>query len=695
MDNEPDSDFRVFAAIELTAGIADMKIAQADGANYKVLERLRKRPPEALLNPPDSADDSVYGSICALLTGFERAARDYGAAPPTLVVNGLDVWNAMFTRIASELGMPLFMPDAQQCADMVAAAAHARAGGGAAGRALLLPLSTQTRFVTSDGLMSHVLPMGLDAGRYDYLMRADELERVRRKGSVDLCALMRDCARACARSLPVPEPGAYSLVICIDSEADELNEGDYTAKQLGRLTDNMARSLRLQGSEPGYVHAVSEPYHTACLRRALNGLLIADEIRAITGFGSARVVKVSALDAALDVLARNEQLERAGVDASLARRSVEYYARTRGSDPLQTERVRIAVRMFTKALARAFSDEEQAELNELTELAPVLVECFSSDDIVRPRDVARLPGLGTQRRKQLLAICEACLERNNTAIYSRLTPDQSLTRERDEEALFSADIVEADEFANPDEDDDDADVESGVKADADLPSDEGELISAEQSDELASDVESDANLEGETQYAEDAASAEGIQISVDESDIGDEYAVQSETNKSAEIAQPYYALRLQGMASTGMREYAEMFGGDERSDDTPTLEHVQMEPAHAEHDVSPVLMRARDLPLQLRVAAILMLARALSAGGAERLGQISAKLSERGLVVRASARDGATLESLEFRYRAELIKKVFGIKARLKLDKRGKSPKQRHQGPARHNTEHRASKGSI
>ena len=37
MDNEPDSDFRVFAAIELTAGIADMKIAQADGANYKVL----------------------------------------------------------------------------------------------------------------------------------------------------------------------------------------------------------------------------------------------------------------------------------------------------------------------------------------------------------------------------------------------------------------------------------------------------------------------------------------------------------------------------------------------------------------------------------------------------------------------------------------------------------------------------------
>ena len=99
--------------------------------------------------------------------------------------------------------------------------------------------------------------------------------------------------------------------------------------------------------------------------------------------------------------------------------------------------------------------------------------------------------------------------------------------------------------------------------------------------------------------------------------------------------------------------------------------------------------------MQLRVAAILMLARALSAGGAERLGQISAKLSERGLVVRASARDGATLESLEFRYRAELIKKVFGIKARLKLDKRGKSPKQRRQGPARHNTEHRASKGSI
>ncbi|MGN0742043.1 MAG: hypothetical protein ACI4L8_05300, partial [Candidatus Fimadaptatus sp.] len=73
------------------------------------------------------------------------------------------------------------------------------------------------------------------------------------------------------------------------------------------------------------------------------------------------------------------------------------------------------------------------------------------------------------------------------------------------------------------------------------------------------------------------------------------------------------------------------------------------------------------VPLEMRVAAILALARAL---GGERLQDVSVRLGGRGLIVRAVPRASALLETLEFKYRAELFERAFGIRARLKLVKR-------------------------
>lgn len=688
MDNESGAGLRTFAAIELTAGSADMKIAQTDGARYRVLERLRKRPPEALLDPPGLNAGAALAGVRSLLMGFERAARDYGTTPSALLINGLDDWAAEISRAALELNIPVYMPDAQQCADMAAAAARARIGEASTNLALILPSCNKTRFVTGDGAIAQLLPLGLDRGRFDYILRAGEAERLRRKNGADACALLRDCARACARNLPQLAPDAYGgLVICVDLEAPDLKEGEYSAKQLRRLADDLARELRRYGAEPGYVRDASESYRATCARRALNALLIADEIRARSGFAGTAIVKALALDEALRALARGEQLARAGADVELARRGAERYALARGMNAAQIERVRVVSGMLLKALARAFTDEARECASELMEVAPALLECFGSDGVLRRADVESLPGLDAAQRRQLIAICEACLRRNNADICSQLLPDMSVDAASDEEALFSADMAEADEFSAPDEDEDDAELEGAAK-------DEGEQPAAgalEEPDGEAETVGDGALDEAPGESAADEDEGAGQSGDLGETDAGDAAG----GDGRAAPAQMYYALRLRGLASAGMREYAEMFGGDERADEAAAREPERSEPAHAERDiVGPQLKRARELPLNARVAAILMLAGALHASGANRLSQISVKLGDRGLVVHATAREGATLETTEFKYRAGLIKRIFGIKARLKLVKRGKPTKQRRQSAARHNAEHRISKGS-
>lgn len=78
----------------------------------------------------------------------------------------------------------------------------------------------------------------------------------------------------------------------------------------------------------------------------------------------------------------------------------------------------------------------------------------------------------------------------------------------------------------------------------------------------------------------------------------------------------------------------------------------------------------RGAPLELRLAAVLLVARALYIVGSGRMTQVSARLGGRGLTVKAVQRGGAALETLEFRHRSRLFKRVFGIRARLKPDKR-------------------------
>ncbi|MGN1069977.1 MAG: hypothetical protein ACI4P5_06160, partial [Candidatus Fimadaptatus sp.] len=90
------------------------------------------------------------------------------------------------------------------------------------------------------------------------------------------------------------------------------------------------------------------------------------------------------------------------------------------------------------------------------------------------------------------------------------------------------------------------------------------------------------------------------------------------------------------------------------------------EPAPEADDGSAQYVCA-GVSLEMRVAAILALARAL---GGERLQDVSVRLGGRGLIVRAVPRERALLETLEFKYRAELFERAFGIRARLKLVKR-------------------------
>lgn len=76
------------------------------------------------------------------------------------------------------------------------------------------------------------------------------------------------------------------------------------------------------------------------------------------------------------------------------------------------------------------------------------------------------------------------------------------------------------------------------------------------------------------------------------------------------------------------------------------------------------------MPLELRVMAVLYIAKALNASGRARMSGFSAKLGKRSLLLRASVQENAMLETLTFKYRAELFSKVFGLNIRFKPDKR-------------------------
>lgn len=79
---------------------------------------------------------------------------------------------------------------------------------------------------------------------------------------------------------------------------------------------------------------------------------------------------------------------------------------------------------------------------------------------------------------------------------------------------------------------------------------------------------------------------------------------------------------------------------------------------------------ALSVPLEMRITAILCIARALNASGRSRYNSFSAKIGKRGMLIRTSVQEIATLETFEFKYRARMFRRVFSIKIRLKPDKR-------------------------
>ena len=136
--------------------------------------------------------------------------------------------------------------------------------------------------------------------------------------------------------------------------------------------------------------------------------------------------------------------------------------------------------------------------------------------------------------------------------------------------------------------------------------------------------------------------------------------------------------------STDAQDDDALFAGDsEYSDEFAPTDDYDSDDADAESAIEEAIKLEKDrteapdysamalhVPLEMRVAVILYMARALNASGRGRYNEFSAKLGKRGLLIRATAQESAILETLAFKYRAELFRRFFGIKIRLKPDKR-------------------------
>lgn len=550
MDNDPGPECSTIAVIELCEGGAGMKVAQTGADGLAILEHLRHRTPYALLSAPDDAAPAVIAEVEALLSGFARAARDYGADRPLLMICGLPDWHNMIAATAAALGMDVFAPGGRRLADIALKAV----GGRGDGRGLfVLPGGRETLVTADDESIYCRLPIGMDRGVYSelHMMTRGGAPLKRREGVAR--SLMRDEMRACVRHIDVPSPDAYCLFVCTDL-AGVLPPGGMTTRQISRRIDELEQELAALGAQFGYAptDANDGHYRTACLRRAANVLLLTAELCARLGCGSAEIVCASPMDALLEQLARGECAEDAGVDDRRALCGAQQYARRHGADTWP--HVQNAALTMMDALNDAFADEERDQVRLLLRLAAVLSGCSELPD--------ELPGIARGTYSRLSAICEACSLRSNDEVYHRLMP---VGQDAGEE-LFAAEQEGGDEFAPAD--------------------DEG----------IGDDEQSGADDE-------------------------------SAGNESAQTCG--FDVR-QALRSPGVR----------------------------------------GASAELRAAAILLLAQALHAVDGERISQVTARLSGRGLTVKGTLRGNAMLETLEFKYRSRLFGRVFGIKARFKPEKR-------------------------
>lgn len=569
MDKDPGPECRAYAAIMLDIGSADMMIMQTGANGPEELDHLWRRTPHELMHGRGAGGEAAVAALRALLSGFVRAARDYGIGEAYLLVNGLESWRSAIEGIAGELHLRALFLDGRCCADMALAEAARRLGGDNGPRLFIIPDGTQTHVISGDGRYALALPMGMDRGCYDELIalarEGDRRRLVRKDGQDARIMLMRDEACSCARALPASGLEGYRLYMCIDMPYGILKQGEYDARRFDGMAEDMAHAAMEAGA--GVCYALSEQdvcdetYRTSCLRRAHNALCVASAVRARINAASVSVISASPLSAVVEALGRSEGVEHAGSDVELARRSVEGYADAHGGSIARALRIATSARMVLRALSAAFAGDEFALADELMVLGSKLIDCAAVDGEELVAAVLRLPGLSARMREMLCAICAAGRSGDNQLIYSSLMPG-SRADERYEESMFALDAPLSDEFA-PAED-----------------------------------------------Y--DPASAYGEDADADPADY-----------ESAPGAQARSGLSM-----------------------------------------------SADKPLALRAAAILHLALTLDASGRARLSGLTVKLGERGLLLRASLQESAVLETLSFKYRSELFERVFGIKARLKLDKR-------------------------
>lgn len=130
----------------------------------------------------------------------------------------------------------------------------------------------------------------------------------------------------------------------------------------------------------------------------------------------------------------------------------------------------------------------------------------------------------------------------------------------------------------------------------------------------------------------------------------------------------------------------EMFSGDQSDDDEFATDEYDTDAIYSDgddandenstNDKDDSTEQPRHMSLELRTMSILYIAHALNASGRARLQGFTAKLTGRGLVLRATEYENAVLETMSFKYRAKLFEQVFGLKIHLKTDKHRPTVKQ-------------------
>lgn len=568
MDNDPGAAYRTYAVIEFSSGITEMKIIEVGNNNMRIIDRLWRRMPFALLHTKSFGSDAVLETARGVLGGFMNAARDYAVCKTYIIVANADTWRDDLLCIAKETGATVVEPDERRYADMVIASACSMIGDADERRLFIIFGSKYTYVVSDDGKFFLILPMGADKGQVCGLLNLSRNKKRSRLKSGEKRstrnALLRDETYACAQLLPARQMRDYRLFICVPESNKTIVDGKYPIKQFSRMVSDMARRSQEAGVQLCYAIDESdirmESFDRFCARREYRTLALADAICMRLGVAEVNVVSADAADAVARSLTKpGANINDAGADFNLAMRSVMSYANANGADLDQCARISALSRMILTVMNKAFDKDELPVGYELIQLSNVLKGCILSNQMRIANVIDMLPGLNVKMREMMKKMCALDMAATNEAIIGMNAADNAaLPDEHSAEEMFSGDQSEDDEFTT-------------------------------------------------YEYDTDAI-------------------------------------------------YADANGDDANDVSSPE--------------------RSRHMSLELRAMSILYIAHALNASGRARLQDFTAKLTGRGLILRATEYENAVLEAMSFKYRSKLFEQAFGLKVHLKTDKHRHTAKQ-------------------